>query len=550
MTATVPSHHDITTIAADTTAGEHWLTHQSKGWGRLGAFGTLLIFGGVFSGMAVLVLVPAPVNLPVTAVYAVLYYVAFMVATTRNIHGDTRLQLVLLRSAHARSQSKGHNQYVSGPRTRFGTWRLPGILAATSCSVQHDATGAEYAMIYTPATGDHAVTFRAHPDGASLLAQADRDTARDAWDKAGLTFLCTEADCVQMQVVIDTAADPGIALQQRLRNSPVDDAPALSRTLIEELAQEAPKGASVVESWVTLTFAGARTKSPAQWKVWWNRLLRRPPIDTRQTKTEKTMAASLASRLPAIAEQLSSTGAGPCPLVGAVDLSTAVRVAFDPQCADTVARARAEDRPWQMRWDSVGPPSAENAPTYYRSCGALHRTSTATGINGVMYDETMTAILEPHPKLTRKRVCVTFTLHDRGTAAVITQSDVNTAQWKLNTTSAQNPAQDLTNARVSAGVTAAHRSKGAGVVDVSVQVTCTILDPTRPRGDDESDEDYENRPGIDTLDAVMASIGPAAALQFRDENGVQATAFATTLMGPGIRLSELVAVPVWAGKAL
>jgi hypothetical protein len=247
--------------------------------------------------------------------------------------------------------------------------------------------------------------------------------------------------------------------------------------------------------------------------------------------------------LPTIAATLSATGAGPCTLVGPVELTTDIRVAYDPECWDTVEEARAEGRPWQMRWDSIGPPSADNAATYYRSCGGIHRTWAMTDITGAVVDESLRPLIEASKVLTRKRVAITYTLHNPGVAAGLAQEDVNAAQWRLNTS--HNPVQKLDDNRLAAGVTAAHQSKGAGVVDVSLAVTCTILDPDRPPRDGETPEDLANRPNLNTVNAVVGSIGPAARLLLRPEDYTQAFAFACTLPGIGLRPALFSRVPGW-----
>jgi hypothetical protein len=510
---------------------EHFTGTQSRGWGRLGSLGTILLYAGVAITLAI---IWVTTSIAAAIVFCFTYFVAFMWATVRDHTGQSKLEVFSVRHAWAASQRKGYNQYHAGPNSRVSSWRLPGVLSQSRVTEHRDSTGTPYALTHIPATGDWGVTIAAHPDGASLLSQMDQDNGVTAWGDT-LKFLCHEPGCVEAKVVIDSAADPGYGLQKRLLGRITDDAPEVARRVVEELAERTPTGASLVRTWITLTFAGGRTKPPSKLAraVAW--FLRRPAPDTVPGKSERRIADMLAARLPVILEKLSTTGAGLCTLSTQQELAHAVRVAYDPASTDGLSMATAEGMPVVMRWDSIGPTTADNGLTYYATSTGVNRTWAMCDIRGSIYDETLAPILEPSKLLARKRVAIIYSLHGPGESAALAQNDVETAAFKVRTS--HQPSQRLINQFGSASITAKHEAKGAGVVDVSVLVTCTILSPAMAM------VPWEPVNALPDLDAVMASIGPAARMEWRPEDGVQASAFARALPVP-FRPQMLVKVPV------
>lgn len=494
------------------TRYENFREPRSKGVGRLGKLGTIALFAGA----VVMIVLIKFVGLWWGLGFAAVAGLALLAATTRDQHGRTALEKLGAGLGHRAEVAKGAALYKSGPMSRLGTYRLPGLLAQTELTEHEDAAGATYGMVATPATNHYAVTVEAHPDGSSLLADDDLVANVNRWGE-WLAFLTHEPGVVQVMVVIESAPDGGPGLRREIGANVAADAPAVAREVLAEVARDYPRGSATVRTFVTLTFDGRQPISRGR--------LRK--------RTADEMAEALAARLPEIVGKLAGTGAGACELLDAQELCRVVRVAYDPAAADALADAEAQgERPWLMRWDSIGPAAADTQWSYYRHSSGVSVSWSMTEVMGAVHIEGLLPLLRPHPAIDRKRVAILFEPMAPAASPVTAAANLSAAEFRVNTS--RKPSvrdkQDLAVAQA----TAEEEARGHPLVDFAVVVTATVRTPDQ----------------LAQAEAAIDAAGPAARLLLRREDGTQAAAFAQGLPGPGLVMARHLAMPASLKEAL
>ncbi len=263
---------------------ENFREPRSPGLGGLGKWGTLLLIGAAVIGIVLTI----NVNLIAGGVWGVLAGAVLLAIARRDRHGLSVLERTGARAAHGRAVRRGTAVYRSGPLTRLGKYRLPGVLADTELTEHEDTTGSPFALVHTPRPNHYAVTIECHPDGASLLDAADTAENVDRWGEF-LSFLAFEPGLVQAMVTIESGPDDGTGLRAEAEARASTDAPALAGQVMQEILGSYPAGSAAVRSFVTLTFTA---------------------VDGKRARTAEQMGSTLAHRLPPIVSRLSGTGAG------------------------------------------------------------------------------------------------------------------------------------------------------------------------------------------------------------------------------------------------
>lgn len=488
-------------ITADRTF-EHFRTPQTAGIGGLGTIGTIAMFAAAVVGIVITVLGSIVYGL----VFGAFAGLALMAMSVRDRHGVSVLERGSIRLAHLRATRTGATLYRSGPVSRLGSYQLPGVLAQTELTEWEDAQGNPFALVFTPRPNHYAVTIECHPDGASLIDADDAAAMVDRWGE-WLSFLAFEPSVLQAMVTIETAPDDGHGLRGEISSTMSQAAPDLARQVLGEIAESYPLGSATVRSWVTITFDGVARK---------------------RARDADAMGAALSVRLPEIVAKLTATGAGMCSLVDAQSLCQAIRVAYDPAAAGIFAAASAtgERRPWMMRWDSIGPPAADNAWAYYRHASGVSVSWSMTNVLGRVNAEGLAPLLRPHPAISRKRVSLIYEIRDPGKAPQVAAADVKAAESRVEL-KRKPTAADKRDVH-SAEATADEQAHGHGLVDFAIVVTATVRD-------------------VDDVPAAVAaidSLGPAARLQLRREDGGHAPAFAQGLPGVGLITGAHSIVPL------
>jgi hypothetical protein len=329
--------------------------------------------------------------------------------------GYTRLQRFGAGAAGIRARVRRENVYRSGPLGVIpcGTHRLPGLLAASQLSEANDAHGRPFAVLCHPRVRDLTVVLESEPDGASLADQRQVDQWVSHYGE-WLAALPREPGLIACQVSIESSPDPGTRLRHMLTGRRGESSPPYADAVMGEVRDGYPTGAADLKARIALVYrmhaAGGRKLSA----------------------TEK--AREIAVRLPALYGGLANTGAGGAAPVDAQRLCEIVRCAYDPTAAEAIEDARAAGNTTALRWDDVGPVSAQALATSYHHDGAVSITwEMADAPRSAVLETVLQELLAPHPDIPRKRVTLRYRVMAPAEAARIVESDVHAAEFRVNT---------------------------------------------------------------------------------------------------------------------
>ncbi|GAA4788344.1 SCO6880 family protein [Streptomyces ziwulingensis] len=421
-------------------------------------------------------------------------------------HDRTLMQRGAIRLAWWRTTSSGGHLYRSGPmgRSGYGTCRLPGLAAESTLTEARDGYGRPFAVITIPATGHHTVVISCDADGAALVDDHQVDTWVAHYGQ-WLSALGAEPNLVAASVTVETAPDSGVRLQQEIAANSVADAPALATEMLQEVLAAYPAGSARIATRIALTYSGAA----------------RPGIPRRSADE---MALHIGTRLPGLTAGLSLTSAGTAVPMTATELAEAVRVAYDPTVATLVEEAQATGGTG-LTWNEAGPMAAQEAWDHYRHDGAFSVTWAMTEApQGEVFSNVLTALVQPHRDIARKRVTLLYRPHTRAEGARVVQQDYKNALF-----SAQQ--SQIGKAREDAEVTAARRTteeqaQGHGVIRFGLLITATVSTAAE----------------LPRAAAAVDNLAPAARIAVRPVYGSQAAAFAAALP-LGVVLPLHTAVP-------
>ncbi|KWX05997.1 membrane protein [Carbonactinospora thermoautotrophica] len=421
----------------------------------------------------------------------------------RDRHGRNGLQGLTARIAWWYGRSAGQHLYRGGPLGPAGTFRLPGLAAASYVVDAEDSYGRPFGMIVVPSTGHYTAVLECAPDGAALVDPEQVDIWVAYWGQ-WLASLAYEPGIVQAAVTIETAPDLGIRLEREVSAQLSPTAPELARQVLTDIVDTYPTGSAQVSARIALTYSaaprpGARRRSPEE------------------------MAREIGTRLPGLSAGLGMTGAGEARPMTHEQLAEAVRIAYDPNAQVLIEQARAHGGSG-LTWADAGPVSHEEYVDHYRHDGAASITwGMSEAPRGEVYSSVLTGLLQPHRDIARKRVTLLYRPHDPATAARIVQRDRRDAVFRAAVAHAS--ARD-TVAIEAARQTEREEATGAGLVRFAMLVTATVRSP-------------------DDLPAAAAAVdvlAPPARVQLRRMYRAQASAFAAALP-IGIVLPDHLRVP-------
>jgi hypothetical protein len=447
--------------------------------------GTAVLLGGV-----ILALLAALASWVAALAIAMTDAAIVVPLAVRTADGRAAFSILAGRAGWARRRACGEAAYLSGPLSPrpCGQFRPPGLLAPVQVREGRDAYARRFGVLHNPAVRTDTIVLACDPDGGALVDAEQTDVWVAQWG-AWLASLAHEPGLLGAAVVVETAPDPGTRLAADVLPQLDPRAPARARDLMTEVVASYPAASSESSTYVTLTYG---------------------PVAARRNGDAVT---DLAVRLPGLAGGLAAAGAGSVRPVAADWIAGAVRVAYDPAVAASVLQARASTGCTGLRWEDAGPSAAEETLDAYFHEGAMSRSWVACEApRGTVRSAVLRALLEPSPRIRRKRVAILYRPEDPAAAARIVESDRRSAHFMAASTTG------LVNARASATVRAAEQAAaeeaaGAGLIEFGLVVTATVDDAA----------------GLAAADAEIANLAATARLRLRVARGQQATAFAAAL---------------------
>jgi hypothetical protein len=481
---------DTTASAARPSYG-NWRLPSRPGIGPLGLLGTVLLLGGL-----ILALLTALVSWIAALCIGVLIAAAVIPLAVRTADGRSGFTVMAIRAGWIRRRVTGQTTVVTGPLSREpgGRFRPPGLLAPLQMLKGRDAYHRPFGVLHDPRLNTFTLALQCDPDGGALVDAEQVDTWVACWG-GWLAGLAHEPGLLGAAVIVETAPDPGTRLAAEVLPRLDPAAPEPARALLAEIVAAYPAASSETSTWVTLTY--------------------RPGSERLSTRADRQaeMVTSLAVRVPALAAGLTAAGAGAVQPVAAERIADTVRVAFDPGAAATVLAARARSGSTGQEWGDAGPATAVETADCYQHDGAVSRSWIGCEApRGTVRSGVLRSLLEPSPRITRKRVALLYRALTPAAAARMVEADRRTAHFMAASTTG------LVNARASTAVRAAEQAaseeaSGAGLVEFGLIATATAS-------------------GLDELraaDAEMANLAASARLRLRVAHGQQAAAFAAGL---------------------
>ncbi len=480
------------TVGRPTFGG--WVRPRSPGLGPLGLLPTLAVFAGLILGLLTFMLAGLVAGLAVLAVAAA--GAGLTVAPS----GDRPVGAVIAaRVGWWRSRSRREHQYRAGALTPGGTGDgghpLPGVLADTVALPGADGYGTAFVVLFHRPSRLYTVVLRCRADGDSLADVDTVETLVAGWG-AALAGFGHEPGLAGVSVVVDTAPDPGTRLAAEVHGRAVADSPPVARAVMTEVVGAFPASSSENTAYVAVTWTADGIARKA-----------RKPAD---------VVVEVGRRVPGLTNALTAAGGGTVEPLTEVELAEAVRVAYDPACALTLARARIDataDDGTGLTLGECGPQAAQESWGGYRHDSGRSVSWVMTRPpHGVVHSDVLHTLLEPHPGFARKRVALLYRPHSPARASSIAEADVATAAFGAAGVKGRTTAVSRT--RVRATERAEEEvAAGAGMTRFALAVTVTI-------GPDAE---------LDQATTALENLAANARLRLRRADGTQAAAFAATL---------------------
>jgi hypothetical protein len=372
-------------------------------------------------------------------------------------------------------------------------WSLPPTLASLRLLSVDDGRGT-FGLVWDTRTGHLTATLRCAAASTWLVDQDDADAWVANWH-AWLASLGYLPMVRSVAVTVDTAPEPGTTLDDQLTTRAEPGAPADVQALMRELTRRSPAASADVQTLVSVTFDPSAT-SP-------------------RLKSIAEATAEIGRKLSGLEASLGGCGVAVLDRASAADLAGIVRIAFDPAARADVERVLASaPTGTALTWEDAAPFATEEAwDRYVHDSGASVSWAWSEAPRQQVTSAVLTRLVSPgrFPR----RVTLLYRAFPAGQAARLLEGQVNAAAFRDAYRRAQRrdeSARDIAD-RMQAQRAAAEEAQGAGVVQISLYVTTTVVHP----------ED------LPTAVADVESRADQSKIRLRRLYGAQALGFVATL---------------------
>ncbi|SPF07057.1 SCO6880 family protein [Streptomyces sp. MA5143a] len=478
----------------------NWRRPSPPGLGSLGLIGTGVMLGGI-----VLSLLVSLISVRAAAVTFVLVALLTGAFALRTPDGRTVFNTLGVRMGWSLRRSRGSTVYVSGPLSRRpgGRFAPPGLLAKVAMLETRDPSGRPAGVLHHQGRNLYTLVLGCEAEGISLVDTDQVDRWVGGWG-GWLARLAQEPGLRGAAVVVETAPESGVRLAAEVLPRILDEAPPLSRSVLEEVVNANPVTASETKVYITLTY--------------------QPP---RARQRPAAVAEQLADRIPALAAGLVGAGTTAVRPLTAVDIAESVRAAFEPAVAPRIAAAREDGGDTGLAWADAGPAVALETPDHYEHDASYSRSwLLSLAPRGAVYSSVLRELLMPTQDIRRKRIALFYRPLPQATAARLVEADRRAALFKASTNG-----KKQMNARAQAELTAVEQTaqeeaSGAGLVEFSIMATVTV--------------DTELQ--LNRAESLIEEQQASARIQLRPARRTQASAFTCTLP-VGLLPWELTLIP-------
>jgi hypothetical protein len=473
------------------------------GWRRargIGLFGVGPTATAVVLACVIVPLLLASVSLKLGAI-GLVPAAAVATFTLAQVNGMTLGQLALRRVNWWWASHRGWTVYRSTTVDQHPrAWDLPGVLAPTTLLSARDDADRPYGIVWNRRNGQLTATFRCAATSTWLVDGTDAEAWVSNWHSwlASLGYLPMVRS---VAVTVDTAPEPGTALEDAVRDKLAAMPPEDVAFFIFELVTRSPAASADVDTRVSITFD--------------------PALATPRANDLDVAIAEVNRQLVGLESALMTCGVSVLGRATAQQLAGIVRTAFDPAVRGDIERELFQ-RPAGERtltWADAGPVGASEEWDHYRHDTGV---SVSWGWHEAPRQHVSSGVLARllSPGRFAKRVTLQYRPLSAGDAARVLEGQVNAAAFREAYRRAQRrdeTARDVAD-RSQAQRAATEEAQGAGVVLMSLFVTATV----------ESEED------LAAATADIESRADQSKIRLRRLYGGQAAGFAATLpCGPG-----------------
>ena len=481
-----------------------------------GGMSTWLGFAGV--GFAIILMMMARAaglpGIPIALVVIVATMVAVVPTRRSRKTGLTGYDrgLAWLLNRTDRSKARG----FQGPAgfSPDGTTRLPGFMAASQLHTFTTAFGEHLGAIEMRAgkARHWSIVLEGAATGTELVDSHVIDSQVAHWGGA-LAMLGQHSDIVGVQVVVETAPDPGVRLQAEVEQSRSDDVSPWADAVMEDIVATYPKSQSQISTKLAITFTNADRSSGRV-----------------QYRSAQEMETRIVNLLPALVSAVRASGAGGAArAISAQDIVDTIRVCFDPTVAQDVEQARRTGEGTGLRWQDAGPVRWDPHDEYVHHDRAFSLTHQMVAPPPVFLAQTLADLLRPHADVMRKRVALMYRPLGPMEAPRAVDRDVN--DTKAEATKKNATARAEREFAIAKQVSH-EEATGAGLAYFGLAVTGTTDDPAQLR----------------RVDAALQHLAAPTRLRMRPALGNQASAFISTLPIGTVLPSQMVLPPEIHGQ--
>lgn len=379
--------------------------------------------------------------------------------------GRTRLERAVGKRMFRKANKQGATTYLSGPTSKMpdGSHRAPGLLASTEMFEGTDHLGRPFAFVWDRVKRTGTVFFTAASSGLALQDQETIDFLVSGW--GGYLYQAgTLASLEQVTVTVTSMRDTGerlpSAVEEHRSRVNADAVPTFAREAVNEIVNDVNAGIGRIDARIAVTFSAAAN-----------------PDEGLDPRSREDLMSEVMVHLPAMIEQLELSGGGVVSYLAAQDMVDTVYVAYNPEAAVAVERARLSGVGTGLTWQEVGPVyAASKVDRYEHGEGISQSFQVWRAPAGVFRESSLMALLSPDEISEQKRVTImyrpfTAEQSQRRVATAVTDAEYETSQKGRRASGNQIAA--ATRVRQ----TEREISHGASLVRFSFVITVTVMNP-------------------------------------------------------------------------
>ncbi|MFF0430359.1 SCO6880 family protein [Streptomyces sp. NPDC004520] len=481
-----------------------WQSEQSGWMGNLSGSGFLLMALAIASALV-------PIyqrSLSAATVFIPLALVLLALAFGR-VQGLTADEWIVLAVRHHIAVATGRNRFISGlwaPRTREGEqpMDLPGTLARLRILDASNGLSGRIGIVYDPHDRTYSAIAKVSFGGLALVDTATQNARIAAW-AAFLRAHCKEdSPFVRIAVHQRSLPDDGEALRSWTLRHLSPTAPDASVQVLGELMLAAGPGATVRETYLTLTLAAQRARLAIRGAG----------------GGQRGAAAVLVRELNARTSLISSAGLQVEEWLDQRAVAATIRTAYDPDAQLMIAerKAAAHIDGYQGTAPGVdpelaGPAAAETSAGSYAHDGAWTVSYQVRGLpHGEVYGTVLQPLLRPRMNARRSLSIVYEPLGPaRARRELAREKTKRQSARQLRAKSGRSESEDERREALVAQRQDRARAAGQGVVRLTAVIAVTVTDLAQLETacaelqSDASDAGLELRRAWFTQDSVFAA---------------------------------------------